>query len=130
METDYKFRHTLHDRDLARRLNYGQQSFVSQILQGINQPTRIEIDCIAFRSGVMAFAQAIAPPIGFEDIYEIPINENAQETTENDTKKKKGPQLSRKQQKQLTKAQREEDNYEPPKITGKEASFLMLPVCC
>ena len=81
----------------------------------------------------MAFQQVIAPSIGFEDvmgaqdIYRIPISENTHKTTENDMPKK-DHQLSRKQQKELTKAQREEDNNEPPKITGKEVSFFMLPV--
>ena len=80
---------------------------------------------------LMAFAQVIAPPIGFEDImgtediYQIPISENTPKNTENDMPKK-GPQLSRKQQKALTKAQREEDNYEPPKITGQDAPWLSI----
>lgn len=121
-----------HHRDPARRFN-GQESLVWK--KYCKEPAnRIEIDCTSFRSSSnMAFTQVIAPSIGFEDvmgaedIYQIPISENTHKTTENDMPKK-GPQLSRKQQKELTKAQREEDNNEPPKITGKEVSFFMLPV--
>ena len=79
----------------------------------------------------MAFTQTTAPSIGFEDamgiedIYQISISENTHNTTENHMPKK-GPQLSRKQQKELKKAQREEDNSEPAKITGKQASLFSL----